>query len=168
MNGAVERLVRCCKRALYAILNGQRVDSDVLHTSLVEVEGILNSRPITPASCNALDLEALTPNHILIYRPNLNSPYEVVLDREINSKKKYRQAQVLANSFWNRWLKEYLPTLIQGTRRKQTDETRNAAVGDLVLVVEPKASHGMWPLFVSPESCNCSSHHPKIYRNLAD
>ena len=142
MNGAVERLVRSCKRALYAILNGRRVDPDVLHTSLVEVEGILNSRPITPASSDPLDLEALTPNHILIHRPNFNSPYDVVSDREINSRKKYRQAQVLANSFWNRWLKEYLPTLIQ--RTKWTDEARNAAVGDLVLVVEPKVSRGMW------------------------
>ena len=111
-------------------------------TSLIEVEGILNSRPITPASCDSLDLKVFTPNHILIHRPNLNTPHDVVLDWEINSRKKYRQAQVLANSFWNCWLKEYLPTLIQ--RTKWTDEVRNAAVGDLVLVVEPKMLCGMW------------------------
>ncbi|CAB4037966.1 uncharacterized protein LOC110239131 [Paramuricea clavata] len=79
MNGAVERLVKSCKRALHAILLNRRVDSDVLHTALVEVEGILNSRPITPVCSDPLDLEALTPNHILIHRPNLNSPFDVVI-----------------------------------------------------------------------------------------
>jgi hypothetical protein len=142
MNGAVERLVKSCKRALHAILLNRRVDSDVLHTALVEVEGILNSRPITPVSSDPLDLEALTPNHILIHRPNLNSPFDVVSDREINSRKKYRQAQVLANMFWNRWLKEYLPLLTK--RNKWTDEVRNLEKDDLVLAVEPNVSRGMW------------------------
>ena len=67
MNGAVERLVKSCKRALHAILLNRRMDSDVLHTVLVEVEGIINPRPITSASSDPLDLEALIPNHILIY-----------------------------------------------------------------------------------------------------
>ncbi|CAB4022425.1 hypothetical protein AC249_AIPGENE7361, partial, partial [Paramuricea clavata] len=106
----------------------------------IEVEGILNSRPITPVSSDPLDLEALTPNHILIHRPNLNSPFDVVSDCEINSRKKYRQAQVLANMFWNRWLKEYLPLLTK--RNKWTDEVRNLEKDDLVLVVEPNVSRG--------------------------
>ena len=67
MNGAVEILVKSCKRALHAILLNRHFDSDILHTALVEVEGIINSRPITAASSDPLDLEALTPNHILIY-----------------------------------------------------------------------------------------------------
>ena len=111
MSGAVEILVKFCERALHAILLNQHVDSDVLHTALVEVEGIINSRPITAVSSDPLDLEGLTPNHILIYRPNLNSPFDVVTKQEVNSKKKYRRAQALANMFWNRLLKEYLPLL---------------------------------------------------------
>ena len=79
--------------------------------------------------------------HILIHRPNLNSPLDVVSDREINSRKKYRQAQVLANMFWNRWLKEYLPLLTK--RNKWTYEVGNLEKDDLVLVVEPKVSRGM-------------------------
>ena len=67
----------------------------------------------------------------------------MVTDREVNSRKKYRQAQALANMFWRRWLKEYIPLLT--TRNKWTEEVRNLQVGDLVLVVEPNVSRGMWP-----------------------
>ena len=44
--------------------------------------------------------------------------------------------------FWNRWLKEYLPLLTK--RNKWTDEVRNLERDDLVLVVEPNVSRGMW------------------------
>ena len=144
MNGAVEILVKSCKRALHAILLNRDVDSDGLHTALVEVEGIINSRPITAPSSDPLDLEALTPNHILIYRPNLNSPFDVVAEQEVNSRKKYRRAQALANMFWNRWLKEYLPLLTK--RNKWTEEVRNLEKDDLVMIVEPNVSHGMWQI----------------------
>ena len=116
--------------------------SDVLHTALVEVEGILNSRPIAASSSHPDDFEALTPNHILLHRPNVNAPFDVVEDREINSRKKYRQAQVLANMFWNRWLKEYLPSLTQ--RNKWTTEARNMSQGDLVLIMDPNVARGLW------------------------
>lgn len=142
MNGVVERLVKSCKRALYAILQGRRVNADVLHTALVEVEGILNSRPIAPVSTDPNDLEALSPNHLLIYRPNLNVPFDTVADREINSRKKYRQVQVLANMFWNRWLRECLPSLTQ--RNKWTTEERNMRSGDLVLITKPNIARGLW------------------------
>ena len=142
MNGAVERLVKSCKRTLYAILQGRRVNADVLHTTLVEVEGILNSRPIAPVSAGPNDQEALTPNHILIHRPNLNAPFDAVEDKEINSRKRYRQAQALVNMFWRRWLREYLPSLTQ--RSKWLEETRNMREGDLVLIVEPNIARGQW------------------------
>ena len=61
-------------------------------------------------------------------------------EREINSRKKYRQAQALANMFWNRWLKEYLPLLTK--RNKWTEEVRNLEQDDLVMVVEPNISCG--------------------------
>jgi hypothetical protein len=72
----------------------------------------------------------------------VNSPFDVVSDRKINSRKKYRQAQVLANMFWDRLLKEHLPLLTK--RNKWTDEVRNLDKDDLVLVVKPNVSLGMW------------------------
>ena len=58
-------------------------------------------------------LEAITPNHFLICRANPVLPCGVFSDKEISSKKRWRQAQVVLDHFWNRWLKEYLPALIE-------------------------------------------------------
>ena len=40
-----------------------------LHTFLTAAEGIVDNIPITPASADTNDLEALTPNCLLLMRP---------------------------------------------------------------------------------------------------
>ena len=67
--GAWERLVQCSKKILKAILKDRVVPKEALRTALVEAEGILNSRPITHVS-DAGDIEALTPNRLLLLRAN--------------------------------------------------------------------------------------------------
>ena len=54
---------------------GERlVNDEEVRTFLVEVEKILNDRPITTVSSYPQNLEALTPNHILLLRWNSSSP----------------------------------------------------------------------------------------------
>ena len=144
MGGVWERLVRSCKKALNVVLQNQVLTDEVLQTAFAEVEWVVNSRPLTQVTSDLDDLEALTPNHFLIGRGSLNLPPGIFVDKEISSRKRWRQAQVIANHIWNRWLREYLPGLI--TRKKWTQPTVNVKVGDLVLVVDRAASRGSWPL----------------------
>ena len=144
MGGVWERLVRSCKKALNVVLQNQVLTDEVLQTAFAEVEWVVNSRPLTQVTSDLDDLEALTPNHFLIGRGSLNLPPGIFVDKEISSRKRWRQAQVVANHIWNRWLREYLPGLI--TRKKWTQPTVNVKVGDLVLVVDRAASRGSWPL----------------------
>ena len=64
--GAWERLVRSCKKAMYAVLGTRSVTEDVLSTTMCLVEQILNGRPLTPVSSDVSDLNELTPSDFLI------------------------------------------------------------------------------------------------------
>ena len=49
-----------------ALLKQQVLDDEGLSTLMCEVESIVNGRPITKVSDDAKDLNALTPNHLLL------------------------------------------------------------------------------------------------------
>jgi predicted KAP-like P-loop ATPase len=67
-------------------------------------------------------------------------------EEDLHSRKQWRRAQFLANCFWTRWMKEYLPMLQE--RQKWIRERRNLEVNDLVLVVDKK--HSPWTLVTWP------------------
>ena len=61
-----ERLIRSIRRILHSLIEDRLLNDEALRTFLMEVEKILNDRPITSVSSDPQDLEALTPNHILL------------------------------------------------------------------------------------------------------
>lgn len=50
------------------MLRQQSLDDEGFHTVLFEAEAMLNDRPITKLSQDPNDLEALTPNHLLLLK----------------------------------------------------------------------------------------------------
>ena len=144
MGGIFESLVKQVKRAMKTVINDQVMPEETLHTVLVETEAVLNSRPLTSVSDDLNDYEALTPNHFLIGRASPNSPPGQFEEREVNSRKRWRMAQALADMLWRRWRKEYLPSLT--TRSKWNKEQRNLQEGDLILLKNDDAPRSHWPL----------------------
>ena len=142
--GVWERLIRSTKTILRTILGTQCVGSDTLNTLLTEVEAILNSRPLTPVSEDSDDLEAITPNHFLLGRASPSLPPGVFFDSDLCSRKRWRQAQIMADHFWRRFVREYLPRIT--SRPKWNQETRPLQENDLVLVIEDNTPRGHWPL----------------------
>lgn len=143
--GVWERLVKSPKKALKITLNGQLVNDETLLTLTAEVESLLNSRPLTHVSVDPQDLEAITPNHFLIGRNSPNVPPDVFDERDLNSKKRWRQAQTVTDHFWRRWLREYVPALTE-RRKWRTRPQNHAQMGDLVRVVEDNLPRGRWNL----------------------
>ncbi|XP_048243021.1 uncharacterized protein LOC124146421 [Haliotis rufescens] len=142
--GAWERLVRSVKTALTCVLKGTLVHESVLRTSLIEVEAMLNSRPLTYNSANPNDFTALTPNHFLLGRSNPFQPVDVFQDKEMCSRKRWRQAQVLADHLNRRWMREYLPNLT--VRHRWRVGGCRISVGDLVLIVDDYKPRGQWEM----------------------
>ena len=60
--GIFERLVKSTKRCLRKVIGTARLSYDELLTVVTEVEGVLNSRPLTYVSSEDVE-EPLTPSH---------------------------------------------------------------------------------------------------------
>ncbi len=117
---------------------------EMLRTLVANVAGILNTRPLCSSNDDPNDFEALTPSHFLQQRQGLAIPPGIFQDSEISSRKQWKRAQVLANHFWARWIREYLPLLL--ARRKWLTLKRNLKVDDLVLVVDAVQPRSHWSL----------------------
>ncbi|XP_068704618.1 uncharacterized protein [Montipora foliosa] len=130
--GIWERCIRTIKKILRSLLREQITDDESLPTLMCEVESILNSRPISAVSSDPCDLEALTPNHLLLLKFEAPLPPGLFQHKDLLSRRRWRQVQYLADVFWRRWCKEFLPLL--QIRQKWVRPRRNLAVEDIVLV----------------------------------
>jgi hypothetical protein len=146
--GVWERVIRSIRRILTALTTEQTLDDETLLTLLVEVERILNDRPLVRGEGQVDDLDPLTPSKLLLLRSNSCLPLGVFVGAD-RFNRRWRQAQVLANSFWKRWIGEYLPTLQQ--RQKWRKGARNVQVKDLVLLVDSGCPRGRWPMAIVEE-----------------
>jgi hypothetical protein len=84
--GAWERLVQSVKRELNVSLKNTLVTDSVLRAAVTEVEGVLNSRPLTHSSSDPEDNSAPTPNHFLLGRADSKVPPVQCQDRKINGR----------------------------------------------------------------------------------
>ena len=107
------------------------------------MESIVNSHPITAVSDDPEDCSALTPNHFLLQKATQLSP-GVFVKEDSFSRKRWRKVQFLADHYWKRWIREYLPTLQK--RSKWVKSRRNVQIGDLVLIAEDNVLRSRWPM----------------------
>ena len=115
-----------------------------LSTMLCRIESVLNSRPICPISNDSESLEALTPGHFIIGAPLVARPEYDVLDLPQNRLSRWQLIQQRIQYFWKRWKNEYLHQL--QLRTKWTHQLPNLAVGELVIIKEPKQPPSHWTL----------------------
>ena len=97
------------------------------------------------------DLSALSPNHLLLMKDNLEVPPGEFKMGDMY-RKRWRYVQHLVNQFWRRWQKEYIPELMK--RHKWTEMQRNIQVGDLILLMQENTPRGLWPLGIIVEVMN--------------
>ncbi|XP_065080573.1 uncharacterized protein LOC135703310 [Ochlerotatus camptorhynchus] len=128
MGGVWERMVRSVKAAI-------KPDDETLETVIVEAEAMINTRPLTYIPLESADQESLTPNHFLLGSSSGVKQLAVQLtDYRMTLRSSWKLAQHLADEFWKRWLKEYLPVISR--RSKWFEDVKDIQEGDLVFVVD--------------------------------
>ena len=147
--GVWERMTRSIRRILRTLLGCQLVDDETLLTLKAEVEKISNDRPLTSPTSDLNDPEPLSPSKLILLRANVCYPTGESDAIHIYWSKRWKQAQYLADIFWKRWTREYLPTL--QVTQKWVRPRPNLSVGDLVLNIGENSPRGRWPKGVVQE-----------------
>ena len=155
-DGVFERMVRSTKRCLRKMIGRASFTRDKLLTAVVEIEAVINSRPLLYVS--AMDVEEpLTPSHLLIGRRILSLPDYLGhicessdKDFEVSASQLTKRMKHLAsvlNHFWRQWRSEYLSE-IRESHRHGAKNARNThiAASEVVIVHDDSLPHGLWKL----------------------
>ena len=148
--GYYERMVQLVKRSLRKVLGKAQLSYEELLTVLTEVEGVLNSRPLTYVYSDIIE-ELLTPSHLVFGRRLATLPDRAELsDDEDSASKLQRRARYLSKlleHFWKRWSNEYLVGLREfhhcGAKGGQDKEIK---IGDVVLIHDDSMKRSSWRL----------------------
>ena len=145
MGGVWERQIRTVRKILSSLLNkhADKLTDEVLETFFCEVEAMINSRPLTKLSEDVTDMTTLNPNQLLMLNEQSRN-FPGRFQKSDMYRQRWKFIQYLANQFWKRWLKEYLPELQR--RSKWCARQENIKVGDVVLLCEENTPRFLWPL----------------------
>ena len=133
MGGVWERQIRTIRKVLTSLLQvySEKLTDEVLETLFSEVEAMINSRPLTKLSDDVKDGAALNANQLLMLNKEMKS-FPGSFSSGDMYRKRWKFVQHLANQFWKRWLKQYVPELQR--RNKWCSKQENVKVGDMVLL----------------------------------
>ena len=127
-NGGIwEQLVRSVKRCLRKVIGRAALHHEELATLLVEIEGIINSRPITYVYDDIEGVSySFTPAQLLYGRSTTCTPngriFEIVSTNETLTKRAHYYRKLLQN-FVKRWKNEYLISLGETLSSSKTCKT---------------------------------------------
>nr|CAH7760137.1 unnamed protein product [Callosobruchus chinensis] len=143
--GLWEAGVKSFKYHLKRTLGNCNYTYEEFSTILVQIEAILNSRPLCPLSSDPNDYSALTPAHFIIGRAPIDLPDPDVTDIPENRLSQYQRIQAAKQRFWQRWHKEYINQLQVKSKWLQ-NPNRILKVGDLALIKEDHVPPSLWRL----------------------
>lgn len=136
--------MRSCKNLLRSIMGNTLFTFEELYTALVQVESVLNSRPLYAASDDPMDLEPLTPGHFISGGPLTQLPEASLTDIGVHRLNRWQLIQRSLQNFWKRWAAEYISSL-QG-RLKWRRSQQNLNLGELVILRDENAPPYRWKL----------------------
>ena len=146
--GICEHQIRSAKAVLGSLLrtHGSNLNDEALNTLMIEVETIVNSRPLTIETiADATSEAAASPSNLLTMKSEVVIPPPGSFGTpDLYSKRRWRRIQHFANQFWSRWRKEFLTSL--QTRSKWSKSRRNLTIANIVLLKTEVDDRNHWPM----------------------
>lgn len=140
--GLWEAGVKSAKAHLKRVLGSSSLTYEEYNTVLIQVEAVLNSRPLTSLTNDPNDLRVLTPGHFIIGTSLTSTVEPSLADIQVNRLSRWQRVQKMQQDFWVRWSSEYLPELQE--RVKWRSQQTNIQLGTLVLIKEDNLPPLQW------------------------
>ncbi|XP_067637460.1 uncharacterized protein [Eurosta solidaginis] len=140
--GLWEAAVKSAKHLLVRVIGDTALTFEELGTVLIEVEAILNSRPIAGASDDPNDGEAITPAHMLIGDSLTAMPETHKSTEKLRFLDRWQRLSSLKAQFWSAFQRDYILSLQARTRWDKPQP--NLEIGTLVLLHEDNLPPQKW------------------------
>ncbi|XP_043505316.1 uncharacterized protein LOC122526172 [Polistes fuscatus] len=142
--GLWEAAVKSFKHHFKRVVGETLFTYEELNTFAVEIEAILNSRPLCPISSDPNDTTALTPAHFLVGKPLNKLPEENYENVPSNRLSSWKHITKVRQDFWRRWHIEYLRELQK--RQKWTNSQYKHEEGMIVILIDKNQPCMRWQL----------------------
>jgi hypothetical protein len=142
--GKWEAGVKSVKFHLRRVIGEASLTYEEFSTLLIQIEAVLNSRPLCPISDDSTDVTALTPGHFLIGAALTSVPEPALSDIVLSRLSRWQLLRQMLEAFWSRWSAECLQRFHAiGKWHQPSDAIK---VGSLVLLTDERYPPAKWPL----------------------
>lgn len=142
--GLWEAGVKSVKHHIKRVIGNISLTFEEFNTVIIQIESILNSRPLLPLSSDISDLNYLTPGHFLIGTSLTSYPEVNLTETSVHRLRFWDLCNKLKQDFWKLWSSDYLNSL--QNRPKWKDEKDNLNEGQLVIIKQKDISPFNWPM----------------------
>lgn len=147
--GIWEAGVKSIKSHLKKTIGTSLLTFEEMNTCLIQIDAVLNSRPLCPLSNHPNEFNYLTPAHFLVGRP-LVDPLERCFETEkIGLLSLWQHVQTIYQRFVRLWKCDYLQNL--QSRPKGLSTTVHYKPGNLALLAEDDSPPTLWPMVIIDE-----------------
>lgn len=145
-------MVRSVKRPLKRVVGRSTLSHDELNTLLIEIEAVINARPLTYVyDDEESNYEPLTPSHLIYGRritTSPNSSHHEVVSTNRSLTRRARHHKLLLEQFIKQWRTEYLTGLREQTSATASVRGSGSSIseGDIVIVKGDSTPRAFWRL----------------------
>lgn len=142
--GKWESGVKSMKYHLRRVMGDSLFTYEEMTTLLIQIESILNSRPLCPLTNDPDDLSVLTPAHFLIGESLTTIPEPSLEHLQASRLSRWQHLSQLTQRFWRHWSHGYLQRHL--SIYKWNKASPNLSKGTIVFIMDERYPPAKWAL----------------------